>query len=814
MALRAVAVVDVPVEHEDPLDAVRVERVAGGDGDVGEQAEAHRPRGLGVVAGRAQRRRSPIGASPPSSASTSAQAPPAACSAASHEPGLEAACRGRTAPPRSQRRANARRRTPAGARPAAARSVDRRRLAHARSRASRAAASSASIARMRSGRSGCGPVSCSSDDGWRKKSGAATPVRYSPRVTAPPPTPLRADVAVVGAGAAGLYAALIAAARGRAGGARVALAAARSRRQLLGAGRDRRRAGRRRLARAATPSDTLAAGRGAARASAVRVLCEESPEPRARPASGSACSFDADRHGDLALGLEGGHSRRRIVHAGGAATGRRITRELSALAAVHERIEVLEHARGRRSLIADDGRCVGLVARPRRGRPAAGRCPARRCSPPAACRRALGAHHQPARGGRGRARARARRGRRARRPRVRAVPPHRAASRRAARRLPDHRGRARRGRARCSTPTASASSTSSRRATRWRSRSRPSCGAAARASVSARHARRSTWRASRTSPRRSSEVGIDPRRDLSRSPRPPTTRWAAWRPTSTGASSLPGLYAVGECACTGLHGANRLASNSLAECFVFGRRAALAALRRAAAAAAHAGHRRRDPCPIPPPARRAPRSGGTRGCGATPTGLRELLDDPFPLARLIAAACLAREESRGAHQRTDHPETDPALDGMHTLVVERRGERALRAMGRRPRPTSCFHEAMAHARLGRRGDHRPARRTATVRAGGHVGRRPTAPTRRRCWCRSGHGSRCHDALAGCERFGVHICCTPTRSSVARASPSREATTSSAGSTGAGTATSASSAARSPTCAAAAPRTSSATTTRS
>src|SRR5262249_17769273 len=45
-----------------------------------------------------------------------------------------------------------------------------------------------------------------------------------------------------------------------------------------------------------------------------------------------------------------------------------------------------------------------------------------------------------------------------------------------------------------------------------------------------------------------------------------------------GRSTLPGLYAAGESACTGVHGANPLASNPLPECPVFGRRAALAAL--------------------------------------------------------------------------------------------------------------------------------------------------------------------------------------------------------------------------------------------
>ena len=44
-----------------------------------------------------------------------------------------------------------------------------------------------------------------------------------------------------------------------------------------------------------------------------------------------------------------------------------------------------------------------------------------------------------------------------------------------------------------------------------------------------------------------------------------------------GQTSVEGLYAIGECACTGIHGANRLASNSMLECLVFGRRAALSA---------------------------------------------------------------------------------------------------------------------------------------------------------------------------------------------------------------------------------------------
>ena len=139
------------------------------------------------------------------------------------------------------------------------------------------------------------------------------------------PDSLRADVAVVGAGAAGLYAALTAASEG----ARVALV---SRSPLAQTASYWAQGGiAAALADDDSPdlhaADTTAAGRDAARESAVRVLCEDSPG-RVRDLERLGVRFDADRRGNLALGLEGGHSRRRIVHAGGAATGRRITREL------------------------------------------------------------------------------------------------------------------------------------------------------------------------------------------------------------------------------------------------------------------------------------------------------------------------------------------------------------------------------------------------------------------------------------------------------------------------------------------------------
>jgi L-aspartate oxidase len=132
-----------------------------------------------------------------------------------------------------------------------------------------------------------------------------------------------------------------------------------------------------------------------------------------------------------------------------------------------------------------------------------------------------------------------------------------------------------------------------------------------------------------------------------------------------GATSLPGLYAVGECACSGVHGANRLASNSLSECFVFGARAA------AAAASAPA----LDTSLALPAWRFQPPTAETRdavwrhaGPRRDAEGLEPLLDDPYPLARLIARAAIERRESRGPHQRLDQPLQDPRLDGVHVVI--------------------------------------------------------------------------------------------------------------------------------------------------
>jgi L-aspartate oxidase len=465
-----------------------------------------------------------------------------------------------------------------------------------------------------------------------------------------------AEVAVVGAGAAGLYAALTAA---RAG-ARVALVSATPLAQTASYWAQGG------LAAALDPDDspdqhrrdTEIAGRGAVRPSAAALLCREAPRA-VRELEELGVAFDRDGSGGLALGLEGGHSRRRVVHAGGSATGRRVVRQLSAVAVEEPRIEVLEQARAAAPWTVD-GRCVGVMLED--GRAVRARATilatggaaalwARTTNPPGSLGIGMMLAHAA-----GAALAD-----------LEFVQFHPTA----VTGIPGREGflvtEAIRG---------EGATLLDARHERFVEELKP------RDEVSlavfdkmVAEGSKNVWLDMRhVDPLMFPNVvgalresGLDPATELV--PVSPASHFCMGGVVADldGASSVPGLYVVGETACTGLHGANRLASNSLTECFVQGKRAALAGLDEPRLPVAPA-----DPPPatrIEPPSRET-REALWRHAGLTrdAAGLAELATDPHPLAQIVAACAMLREESRGAHFRTDFPETDPTLDGHHAVV--------------------------------------------------------------------------------------------------------------------------------------------------
>jgi len=382
--------------------------------------------------------------------------------------------------------------------------------------------------------------------------------------------------------------------------------------------------------------DTLRTGRGLCRPSAVTVLTEEAPA-RIQDLVELGVDFDDG------LGLEGGHSRRRVVHAGGAATGDRVERILAEKVLGHPRIQVAEGER-MLSLWRADGRCVGVVTDERAVR-------ARATLLATGGAAALWERTTNPSG---------------------SVGEGTAAAYRAGAAVADlefvqfH-------------PTTLVDSSlllsealRGEGAVLLDDQGRRFTDELAPRDVVAREiAARGTVLLDLRAIDRARfpslmgsllEEGYDP----SQAPIPvaPAAHYTVGGVLTDldGRSELPGLYAAGECAATGVHGANRLASNSLLECLVFGRRAALAAL-------AEPGLPARLPepaaAPVAEPVTPELRAGLWRDCGLIrdASGLSRLLDAPHLLTRLIAQSALTREESRGSHFRSDFPSESEAFHG-------------------------------------------------------------------------------------------------------------------------------------------------------
>jgi L-aspartate oxidase len=417
-------------------------------------------------------------------------------------------------------------------------------------------------------------------------------------------------------------------------------------------------------------ADTLAAGDGLCDEKAARGVVEAAPKAIDHLAR-LGVGFDRAADGTFLLGLEAAHSRRRIVHAGGDATGRELVRALVAAVRRTPSITILEGVEVRR-LSVEDGEIGGVLAV---GNGDAMTLPTGRvvlatggigglfhhttnplgslAQGPALAARA-GAEfadlefvqfHPTALDG-------------PRRP----MPLISEAVRGEGAVLVDERGR----RFLADTPGGELAPRDVVARSVWRK-----LGAGHRVFLDARQclgprfAERFPAIASLCG-----EAGIDP------AVQPIPVRPAAHYHMggvvvdAEGRSSLRGLWACGEVARTGLHGANRLASNSLIEAV-----ASAAWVAASIATASPGPHRRLMPAILPPRAdasRIRPIVSRALGIERDGEALREAVarlapiasgrdaaSDPALVALMIAIAALRREESRGSHFRTDFPRRDP-----------------------------------------------------------------------------------------------------------------------------------------------------------